>query len=131
MRGCAHYDKRVCQYLDTPSCIMTQSHITVLLSVILVRNSKFFTTFGTTGSQYAATILCCHSLTETMLVYPSPVVGLECSFHFCILVFVLWLVHDRAFGVLRSSGCKVTKIIPFGETFPVFFCAPFLRLATS
>ena len=100
MRGCAHYDKRVCQYLDTPSCIMTQSHTTVLLSVILVRNSKFFTTFGTTGSQYAATILCCHSLTETMLVYPSPVVGLECSFH-CFIVDLLLLFSH--FGVQKYT----------------------------
>ena len=103
----------------------------LLLAVNLVANGQLLATLGATGSQYAAAISRLHALTETMLVVSLPVVGLECSFHFCILVFVLWLVHDRAFGVLRSSGCKVTKIIPFGETFPVFFCTPFLRLATS
>ena len=101
------------------------------LAVYFVRNGQFLAALGTTSGQYAATISRLHALTETMLVVSLPVVGLECSFHFCILVFVLWLVHDRAFGVLRSSGCKVTKIIPFGETFTVFFCTPFLRLATS
>jgi len=53
----------------------------ILLSVTLVGNGQLLAAFGAAGSQYTATIGGSHSLTETMLVVPSAVVGLECSFH--------------------------------------------------
>lgn len=60
-----------------------------LLSVILVRNGELLATFSTTGSQNAAAILRCHSLTEAVLVHATAVVGLECSFH-CELSFIVY-----------------------------------------
>ena len=42
-----------------------------------------------TGSQYAAAVLCCHSLTETVLVYTAAVVGLKCSFHLIVILLML------------------------------------------
>ena len=53
-----------------------------LLSVMLIRNGQLLAAFGTTRGKHATTILCSHSLTETVLVDSSAVVGLECSFHF-------------------------------------------------
>lgn len=65
-----------------------------LLSVVLVRNSKLLTTLGTAGGKHTTTILGCHSLTETVLVHSSSVVGLKCSFHlfyrFIVIIFSLW-----------------------------------------
>ena len=35
-----------------------------------VRNGKFFTSFGTASGKNLATIDRCHSVTETMFIYP-------------------------------------------------------------
>ncbi len=60
-----------------------------LLAVALVGNGQLLAAFGATCSQYAATICGCHSLTEAVLVVAAAVVGLECSFHRCMCVFVI------------------------------------------
>ena len=52
-----------------------------LLAVVLVRNCQFFTSLGTACGEHATAVLCCHSLTETMLVHAAAVVRLKCSFH--------------------------------------------------
>lgn len=69
-----------------------------LLSVMLIRYGQLLATFCTTGSQNSTAILGCHSLAETMLVHPSSVVGLECSFHYykCFMLFISTLL-----------GCKI------------------------
>ena len=59
-----------------------------LLAVVLVRNGQLLATLGTTRCQYTTTIGSGHSLTETVLVNAATVVGLECSFHNVMLVFV-------------------------------------------
>ena len=63
--------------------------------MVLVRNSKLLATLCATCSEHAATVLCCHSLTETVLVHTSSVVWLKCSFHrffilFIVIVYTLW-----------------------------------------
>ena len=57
-----------------------------LFAVVLVRYGQLLAALCTAGCQYTATVGGGHSLTETMLVVPSAVVGLECSFH-CYVVF--------------------------------------------
>ena len=78
-----------------------------LLSVMLIRNGQLLAALGTARSEHATTILAGHSLTETMLVDPPAVVGLECSFHcrnYCLFVVVL-VVRRLRFHLL---GCKST-----------------------
>lgn len=80
------------------SYTVQMSEISELLAVTLVAYGKFLAALSTTRSQYAATVGGGHSLTETMLVVPSAVVGLECSFH-CLMSFLLFLI--------TVSGCKI------------------------
>lgn len=68
-----------------------------LYSVVFVRNSQFLSAFSTTCCQYSATVCCSHSLTETVFVLSLSVRGLKCSFHYCILFYVI---------ILTNSGCK-------------------------
>ena len=65
----------------------------------LVSYGQLLATLSTAGSQYAATICGSHSLTETVLVVATAIVGLECSFH-CFMSFYLFLT--------RLTGCKIT-----------------------
>jgi hypothetical protein len=66
---------------------------------MLIANAQLFAAFSAAGSQHAATVLGSHSLTETVLVHSSAIVGLECSFHrFFYVLFVLFL----------NLGCKST-----------------------
>ena len=65
--------------------------------MVLVRDCQLLATTCTTGSQYAAAVLCCHSLAETMLVRTTTVVWLECSFHFLIVVLII-IIFLRAYG---------------------------------
>ena len=44
---------------------------------------------STARSQYAAAVLCCHSLTEAVLVYTTTVVWLKCSFHLMLIFYLL------------------------------------------
>ena len=60
-----------------------------LLSVMLIRYAQLLASFGTTGSQHATAVLGGHSLTETVLVHSPAIVGLECSFHFSLLFYVV------------------------------------------
>lgn len=60
-----------------------------LFAVIFVRNSEFLTTFCPARCKHATAILCCHTLTETMLVHATTIVRLKCSFHFLILFIVI------------------------------------------
>ena len=57
--------------------------------MILVGNSKLFAAMSAARSQHAAAILCCHSLTETVLVHSPAVVRLKCSFHLSICVIIV------------------------------------------
>ena len=68
-----------------------------LYSVVFVRNSQFLSAFSTTCCQYSAAVCCSHSLTETVFVLSLSVRGLKCSFHYCILFYVI---------ILTNSGCK-------------------------
>ena len=52
---------------------------------MLAGHRQLLAAMGTAGGQHATTILCCHSLTETVLVYTATVVWLKCSFHLVIL----------------------------------------------
>ena len=63
-----------------------------LLSVVLVRDSELLAAMGTTGSQYATTILGGHTLTEAMLVHTAAIVRLKCSLHL-LFVFLLLLFY--------------------------------------
>ncbi len=56
----------------------------------LVGYGQLLATLGTARGQYSATVGGGHSLTEAMLVVPSAVVGLECSFH-RFISFLLFL----------------------------------------
>ena len=60
----------------------------LFLAVVLVRYCQFCTSFCTTSCQYAAAVLCGHSLTETVFVLSLSVRGLECSFHLLIFLYV-------------------------------------------
>ena len=55
--------------------------------MVLITYCQLLTTMCTARSQNATTILCSHTLTETMLVYAATVVGLKCSFHCCFILF--------------------------------------------
>ena len=60
-----------------------------LFAVVLVWNCQLCASFCSTGCQYTTTVLCRHSLTETVLVLSLSVRGLECSFHrlYCFYVY--------------------------------------------
>jgi hypothetical protein len=73
-----------------------------LLSVVLVRDSELLAAMGTTGSQYATTILGGHTLTEAMLVHTAAIVRLKCSLH---LLFVFYY-YCFIFVVLSLSGAS-------------------------
>ena len=73
-----------------------------LFSMMLVRNSKLLAALGATRSQYSATVLCCHSLTETVLVHSAAIVRLKCSFHCVYMLFMLlFALVSSAFGVQK------------------------------
>ena len=65
-----------------------------LFAVMFVRNGEFLTTARTASSQNATTILRWHPLTETVLIHPSAVVGLKCSFHCFILIYCYNLAFE-------------------------------------
>ena len=70
-----------------------------LFSVVLVRYSQLLAAMSAARSQYAATILCSHSLAEAMLVHATTIVRLKCSFHCLILICLL---------LFTLLGCKIT-----------------------
>jgi hypothetical protein len=73
----------------------------ILLAVLFVRNCKLCTSLSTTSSQYAAAILCSHSLTETVLVFSLSVRGLECSFHRLIYLYVF--IQKVLYAIQRAK----------------------------
>ena len=85
----------------------------------LVSYGQFLAALCTARSQYATTVGGSHSLTETMLVIPSAIVGLECSFHCFIIVFIifglqnyrLFLTPANFFVTLRSKKTNVCQLI--------------------
>ena len=79
-----------------------------LLSVILVRYGQLLAALCTARSQDAAAILGGHALAETMLVHAATVVGLKCSFHCLIVLFLLFVL---------TLGCKITHIFPIDKNF--------------
>ena len=93
--------------LCTASCgFLVSSNVygLCLYTVVFVRNSEFLAAFGTTCSQYSATVCGSHSLTESVLVSSLSVRGLECSFHFSYILFMLL----SGFG-LQNYGLFLNK----------------------
>ena len=91
-----------------------------LLAVVLIRNSKLLATLSATRCKHATTVLCCHSLTESVLIHTSSVVRLKCSFHrllfiLFVIVYTLW-----AAKVLISFDLTKSKAI-FTHFFYGFF----------
>ena len=70
-----------------------------LLSVVLVRYCQLLAAMCAARSQYATTILCSHTFTETMLVHAATIVRLKCSFHCLIFIYLL---------LFTLLGCKIT-----------------------
>ena len=61
----------------------------------LVGYGQLLATFCAARSQYAATVSGSHSLTETVLVVATAIVGLERSFHNLMLVSILYFAQFR------------------------------------
>lgn len=68
----------------------------------LIRYGQFLATFCAARGQYASAVLRGHSLSETVLVIAATVVGLKCSFHCLIVLFLLFIL------AYSNSGCKIT-----------------------
>ena len=81
----------------------------VLLSVMLVAYGELLATACTACSQYAATVLCCHALTETMLVYATTIVWLKCSFHFVLRYLFSLFCAIRSAKVLHNFELRKKK----------------------
>ena len=103
-------------WLASPEDLTCRSR---LLSVVLVRYCQLLAAMCAARSQYATTILCSHTLTETMLVHAATIVRLKCSFHCLIFIYVL---------LFTLLGCKITHIFfkrqrlePFLAAFFSFF----------
>ena len=62
-------------------------------------------------------ILCSHSLTETVFVFSLSVRGLECSFHCCILFYVI---------ILTNSGCKNREFFQINQEITHFLSKVFV-----
>ena len=60
-----------------------------ILAVALVGNGELLAALSATCGQHATAVLRCHSLTETVLVIAATVVGLKCSFHIFVLLFIV------------------------------------------
>ena len=90
--------------------------------MVLVRDRQLLATTCPTGSQYAATVLCCHSLAETMLVRTTTVVWLECSFHFLIVVLII-IIFLRAYGgasAMNHHSVWAAKLLIFFELTKIY-----------
>ena len=83
-------------WLASPEDLTCRSR---LLSVVLVRYCQLLAAMCAARSQYATTILCSHTLTETMLVHAATIVRLKCSLH-CLIIFYLL--------IFTLLGCKIT-----------------------
>lgn len=79
----------------------------LFLSVYLVGNCQFLAAFSTAGSQHSAAVLCLHAVAEPMFVISLSVVGLKCSFHFLMLVFLFCLFLSASRASLRGSPIKI------------------------
>ena len=71
--------------------------------MMFVRYCELLAALSATRSQHAATVFCSHTLTETVLVHSSSVVGLKCSFHLSYLFILLLFLEICSF-----AGCKIT-----------------------
>jgi hypothetical protein len=60
-----------------------------LFTMCLIRYGQFLATFCAARGQYASAVLRGHSLSETVLVIAATVVGLKCSFHIFVLLFIV------------------------------------------
>ncbi len=98
---------RGCANLGTPSCCRRNRLLALgLFAVVLVGYGQFLAAMSAAGCQYAATILCSHSLTEAVFVHSSPVMRLKCSFH-CLIVVLLFVFTLWAAKLLISF--EITK----------------------
>ena len=60
----------------------------LVLAVYFIGNGQLLAAMSAARSQHTTTILGGHSLTEAMLVHTTTIVGLECSFHFVVILIV-------------------------------------------
>ena len=101
-------DKASC---PVPSCSYKHPHkgklMKRLLSVVLVGYCQFLTTLCAACCQHATTILCCHSLAESMLVHATTIVRLKCSFH-CSFLFCFVVISSLSGHNNPLLGCKST-----------------------
>ena len=81
-----------------------------LFAVMFVRNSEFLATARAASSQNATTILSWHPLTEAVLIHPSTIVGLKCSFHCFILIYCYILALRCKITDFFSNNQKITRI---------------------
>ena len=104
-------------WLASPEDLTCRSR---LLSVVLVRYCQLLAAMCAARSQYATTILCSHTLTETMLVHAATIVRLKCSLH-CLIIFLFVDIH--AFGLQNYSlFLKYQKIaMILAQIFTFFF----------
>ena len=100
-----------------------------LFTVTLIRNCQLFATVLTTVSQNATTILGCHSLTETVLVHTTAIVGLKCSFHCSLFLFIL-LIFTQVRGISPHFGLQNYTFLFNYASFMRFFSFSFCFLLT-
>ena len=79
-----------------------------ILPAVFVGNGQFLAAVAATGGEHAAAIGAGHSLTEAVLVYATAIVGLKCSFHCYISIFIL------------NSDCKSTYNFLIHKDFATF-----------
>ena len=79
---------------------------------MLVRYCQLLAAMSAARSQYATTILCSHTLTETVLVYATTIVRLKCSFHCLICIYLL---------LFTLLGCKITHNFLNNKDLPSFY----------
>ena len=82
-----------------------------LLAVFLIGYAQFLASLGATACQYAATIGCGHSLTETVLVVAATVVWLKCSLHVLFLFYLF--SHNMFRGAKIRTFLNITKPLYF------------------
>ena len=77
---------------------------------------KFCSTFGTTASQYAASVCCCHSFTKSVFVFSFSLRRLECPFHWFLylaLLFSLFISDCKNRCFFRNCKLLITFLFKF------------------
>ena len=108
--------------------LICQECVCGLLPVSFVGNGELLATFCTTAGQDATAISGCHSLTETVLVVAATVVGLKCSFHIFLCLFIMLRITIRGaklslFFLLCKSSTTFSLLLFNFSTFLRTFAA--------